>query len=365
MLSIGIVGLPNVGKSSTFNALTKAQNAQAANYPFCTIEPNIATVPLPDARLDTLAKIADPERVLPAVVNFVDIAGLVRGANAGEGMGNAFLSHIKNVNVILHLVRAFDDENITHVEGDIDALRDIKIIDTELILADMATLERRIERLARQAKSDKTAAGLLMSAQKLLEFLGSGARARDFVMKFPSEAENFAILERELRFLSAKDVIYGVNISETAQNSPQILKISEIARAQNTRAIAFCAKIEEELLDLPDDEKHALLQDLGLSSGLSEIVRYGFEKLGLINFFTVGKKEVRAWTVRSGALAPEAAGAIHNDFTRGFIRAQVISFDDFVKFGGENGAKNAGVLRTEGKDYAVKDGDIMHFLFNV
>ncbi|MDU7692982.1 MAG: redox-regulated ATPase YchF [Helicobacter sp.] len=365
-LKIGIIGLPNVGKSSTFNALTKAQNAQSANYPFCTIEPNIASVPLPDNRLKVLAKIANPQNVIPSTIDFVDIAGLVRGASKGEGLGNQFLSHIKEVDLILHLVRAFEDTDITHVEGSIDPIRDIEIIDLELILADITSLNRKIERLKKQIKTDKNAANLLNRATELMEFLESGKSARAFL----NRDDAFLELDSELRLLSNKNVIFGINVSEAQLgnvNQSDLAGIKAHADTINAPVCVFCAKLEEELLEMEDDEKITFLEEMGYSNyqGLSEIVRLGFKYLGLINYFTVGVKEVRSWTIRSGVSAPKAASVIHNDFEKGFIRAQVIGYDDFVKSNGEAGAKSAGLLRIEGKDYVVQDGDVMHFLFNV
>ena len=364
-LSIGIVGLPNVGKSSTFNALTKAQNAQSANYPFCTIEPNRAIVEVPDPRLDALAKLINPQRILRSQVEFVDIAGLVKGASKGEGLGNQFLGNIKEVDVILHLVRCFDDSDITHVEGSIDPIRDIEIIDLELILADLATLDKRIEKLTRQAKADKEAKNMLDLALELKNHLESTKSVRSFANK---DNQAFEMLNKELRFLSNKEVIFGANVSEDHLNSENehIKRLKEYAKSQNCEVITLCAKLEEEMIGMSDEEKSEFLKSIGCEySGLEQIIRAGFYKLGLISYFTAGEKEVRAWTIKRGTYAPQAAGVIHKDFEKGFIRAETISYDDFILHGSEAKAKEAGALRIEGKEYVIQDGDIMHFRFNV
>lgn len=364
-LSIGIVGLPNVGKSSTFNALTKAQNAQSANYPFCTIEPNKAVVEVPDLRLKALAEIVKPERVLHSMVEFVDIAGLVKGASKGEGLGNQFLGNIKETDVILHLVRCFDDENITHVEGSVDPIRDIEIIDLELILADLATLQKRIEKLTRQAKADKEAKAMLDVAVALQTHLEEGKPVRNFAQK---DNEAFNLLNRELRFLSNKEVIFGANVAEDdlMEDNAYVKRLREYASQNACEMIKLCAKLEEDMVGMDDDEKKEFLDSIGCKeSGLEQIIRTGFYKLGLISYFTAGVKEVRSWTIKRGDSAPVAAGVIHKDFEKGFIRAETIAYDDFVKYGGEAKCKEAGVLRVEGKDYIVQDGDIMHFRFNV
>lgn len=364
-LSIGIVGLPNVGKSSTFNALTKAQNAQSANYPFCTIEPNRAVVEVPDCRLDKISEIVKPEKVLHSMVEFVDIAGLVRGANKGEGLGNQFLGNIKEVDVILHLVRCFDDENITHVEGSVDPLRDIEIIDLELLLADLATLEKRIEKLTRQAKADKDAKSMLGVALELKKHLEEAKPVRTFNQR---DEDGFKVLNKELRFLSNKEVIFGANVTEEflAEDNAYVEALKQYASANHCEAIKLCAKLEEDMVGMEEAEKKEFLDSLGCKeSGLEQIIRTGFYKLGLISYFTAGVKEVRSWTIKKGSSAPTAAGVIHKDFERGFIKAETISYDDFIKYGGEVKAKEAGALRVEGKDYIVQDGDIMHFKFNV
>jgi GTP-binding protein YchF len=364
-VSVGIVGLPNVGKSTTFNALTKAQNAEAQNYPFCTIEPNKAVVPVPDKRVDELAKIVKPERIQHSTIDFVDIAGLVRGASKGEGLGNQFLSNIRETDMILHMVRCFDDSNITHVEGDVNPIRDIEIIESELIFADIAQLEKKIERLNKQLKADKKAKGILDIANELKKHLEELQPVRTFE-KF--DDEKFKELNKELRFLSAKPVIFGANVDEDSlvEDNEYVKALKEYAKSVGADVIKLCAKIEEELVGLSDEEAKELLEDLGVKeSGLEKIIRTSFERLGLISYFTAGVKEVRSWTIKKGWKAPKAASVIHNDFEKGFIRAEVISYEDFIKYGGEQGAKEAGKMRLEGKDYVVQDGDVMHFRFNV
>lgn len=363
-LSIGIVGLPNVGKSTTFNALTKAQNAEAQNYPFCTIEPNKAMVPVPDSRLKELSKIVNPQRVVHSMVEFVDIAGLVKGASRGEGLGNQFLSNIRECELILHMVRCFEDGNITHVEGSIDPIRDIETIETELLLADIQSLEKKIERLTKLAKNDKKAKAELDVANAILEHLNSGKKARSF----EDSTKEYKTLIRDLRLLTQKEVIYGMNVDEKglADDSEFVVKVKEYAKDNGSEAIKLCAKIEEEMIVLDDEEKAEMLESLGVKeSGLEQIIRLGFAKLGLISYFTAGVKEVRAWTIKKGTKAPEAAGVIHKDFEKGFIRAEVIAYEEFIKYGSEQRCKEAGVLRLEGKEYVVNDGDIMHFRFNV
>ncbi|GAD20100.1 redox-regulated ATPase YchF [Helicobacter fennelliae] len=364
-LSIGIVGLPNVGKSTTFNALTKTQNAQAANYPFCTIEPNKAVVEVPDSRLDELAKIVKPERILHSQIEFVDIAGLVRGASKGEGLGNQFLANIKEADAILHIVRCFEDSDITHVEGRIDPIGDIEIIELELIIADIATLEKKIARLERESKAQKGANKALEIAQSLLAHLQTNQPASSFLGR---ESEEFMALNKELRFLSGKEVIYGANVDEKNLESDNeyVKKVREYGKSKNAEVIKLCAKIEEEMVGLDSIERKEFLESLGCAeSGLEQIIRTGFAKLGLISYFTAGVKEVRAWTIKKGDKAPQAASVIHKDFEKGFIRAETISYEDFVRYGGEAKAKEAGAMRIEGKEYIVQDGDIMHFRFNV
>ena len=361
-LSVGIVGLPNVGKSTTFNALTKAQNAQSANYPFCTIEPNKAIVPVPDERIAKLAKIVHPQKIQHSTIEFVDIAGLVRGASRGEGLGNKFLANIKEVDAILHIVRCFEDSNITHTEGRIDPMSDIEIIELELILADLETLDRRIERLTRAAKASKESAAMLEVALKLKAHLEQNKSVKTFDDKDSTE---FIALDRDLRFLSNKPVIYGANIDESGENA-HLKAVEGYAKAQNSAVVTLCAKLEEEMIDMSDAERVEFLGELGFAqSGLEQMIRISFETLNLISYFTAGVKEVRAWTIVRGTKAPQAAAVIHNDFEKGFIRAETISFADFVKYGGENGAKENGAMRSEGKDYIVQDGDVMHFRFNV
>ena len=364
-LGVGIVGLPNVGKSTTFNALTKTQNAEAQNYPFCTIEPNKAVVPVPDNRLTELAKIVNPQRIQHSTIDFVDIAGLVRGASKGEGLGNQFLSNIREVEVILHMVRCFEDENITHVEGSVNPLRDIEIIEAELIYADIAQLEKKIDRLKKQAKADKKAAAMLDIAQKLFSHLEELQPVKTFQMK---ENDIFIAMDKELRFLSNKEVIYGANVDEDSllEDNEYVKALKEYAASVNSDVIVLCAKIEEELVSLDDDEAAEFLNELGIEeSGLEKIIHTAFDKLGLQSYFTAGVQEVRAWTIKKGTKAPQAAAVIHNDFEKGFIKAEVISYQNFIDLGGEAQAKDAGKLRLEGKDYIVQDGDVMHFRFNV
>lgn len=364
-LSIGLVGLPNVGKSTTFNALTKAQNAEAANYPFCTIEPNKAVVPVPDKRLDALAKIVKPERIQHSTLDFVDIAGLVKGASKGEGLGNKFLSNIRETEVILQIVRCFEDDNIVHTEGGIDPLRDVSIIEGELILADIEVLQNRMDRLKKYAKTDKTAAASLAMAEELLEFLADGNLARNYPHV---ESETYQLLNREVRFLTQKEIMYGANVDEDGlvEDSKYVIALKEHAAKNGCELIKLCAKIEEELIGLEDEEADEFLRDLGVAeSGLEQIIQKGFDKLGLMSYFTAGVKEVRAWTIRKNTTAPKAAAVIHNDFEKGFIRAEVIAYNDFVACGGEAKSKEAGKMRLEGKEYIVNDGDVMHFRFNI
>jgi len=364
-LSVGIVGLPNVGKSTTFNALTKAQNAQSENYPFCTIEPNKAVVPVPDFRLNELAEIVNPQKIQNSTIDFVDIAGLVKGASKGEGLGNKFLSNIRDVEVILHMVRCFDDGNITHVEGDINPLRDIEIIEGELIFSDMEQLDRKIEKLTKDAKLQKDAKSKLELAKELREHLDEIKPVSTFTKK---DDEIFIELDRELRFLSNKEIIYGANTDEDGllEDNDYIKTLQTHAKESDFEVIKLCAKIEEELIDLEDDEAQEFLQELGIKeSGLEQIIKSAYAKLGLISYFTAGVKEVRSWTIKKGWSAPKSAAVIHNDFEKGFIRAEVISYDDFIKYKGDSGSKDAGKMRLEGKEYIVQDGDVMHFRFNI
>ncbi|EKK0829787.1 redox-regulated ATPase YchF [Campylobacter lari] len=364
-LSVGIVGLPNVGKSTTFNALTRAQNAESANYPFCTIEPNKAVVPVPDYRLKELAKIVNPQKIIRSNIEFVDIAGLVAGASKGEGLGNKFLSNIRETEMILHIVRCFDDENITHVAGSVDPVRDVQIIETELILADIEQLSKKIEKLSKGVKAnEKGAKESLALANELLEHLNQNNSASSFANK----NEVYHALIKELRLLSAKEVIYGANVDENSllEDNEFVKDLKEFAAKSGHEVIKLCSKIEEEMIALSDEENYEFLKSLGIeSSGLEVVIRTAFSKLNLISYFTAGQIEVRSWTIQRGWKAPKAASVIHNDFEKGFIKAEVISYEDYITCKGENGAKEAGKLRLEGKDYIVQDGDVMHFRFNV
>ena len=365
-LSIGLVGLPNVGKSTTFNALTKAQNAESANYPFCTIEPNKAVVPVPDNRIDEIVKIVKPQKVQYSTLDFVDIAGLVKGASKGEGLGNKFLSNIRETEVILHIVRCFEDDNIVHTEGSIDPLRDVEIIEQELLFADMDALEKRILTLAKKARgNDKDAKAQLEVAEALMEHIAENNPVSNFA---GVKSDEFIAMNKELRFLTSKEIMYGANVDEEGlEEDNEFVKIlKEYATARNSEVIKLCAKMEEEMIDFQEEEREEMLLELGVKeSGLEQIIHKGFYKLGLQSYFTAGVKEVRAWTIRQGTTAPKAAAVIHNDFEKGFIRAEVIAYEDFIKFGGEAGAKEAGKNRLEGKEYIVQDGDVMHFRFNV
>ena len=362
--SCGIVGLPNVGKSTLFNALCSTAQAAAENYPFCTIEPNVARVPVPDARLARLAAITKPTRVIPTQIEFADIAGLVRGASAGEGLGNKFLQHIREVDAIVHVVRCFEAGGVAHVEGGVDPLRDIEIIDTELMLADLESLERRFEALTKRARgADKEAKAQLALVEPALDALRAGRPARTVV---PAGAE---IAFKRLHLLTAKPVMYVCNVDEDAAADGNAHSAAVAARAADEGAVAVvvAAEIEAQLSQMDDaGERDAYLAMLGLEErGLDRVIHAGYALLDLITFLTCGPKEARAWTVRKGALAPEAAGVIHTDFARGFIRAEVIAYDDFVALGGEQAAKDAGKMRLEGRDYRVKDGDVILFRFNV
>ncbi|MFP6583104.1 MAG: redox-regulated ATPase YchF [Candidatus Hydrogenedentota bacterium] len=364
-LSIGIVGLPNVGKSTTFNALTKEQNAEAANYPFCTIEPNKAIVPLPDSRIDKLAELVSPERVQWATVEFVDIAGLVEGASKGEGLGNQFLGNIRETSAVVHVVRCFDDENIIHINAKPDPRNDVAIINTELIMADIEQIERKLDRLSRQVKGDKKLQPLFDTATRLNEYMNEGNPASGFDER---ESDAFLTLEEELRLITAKKVIFAANVDEDglAEDNAYVTQLREIATEQNAELVKLCAKVEEEMAGISEEERMEFLQSMGAEeSGLEQVIRKGYDALGLISYFTAGVKEVRAWTIEEGWTAPQAAGVIHTDFERGFIRAEVIAYETFVRHGSESAAKAAGDLSVEGKEYIVQDGDIMHFRFNV
>ncbi len=364
-LSIGIVGLPNVGKSTLFNALTKAQNAAAANYPFCTIEPNKAIVAVPDKRLDQLSAIVKPEKVQNAIVEFTDIAGLVRGASKGEGLGNQFLSHIRETSAIVHVVRCFESEEVIHVDGSVDPLRDIEVINSELILADIQVLENKISRLEKQVRGDKKLQPQLDMANRTMEHLNVGNPASTF-----SEhgSDTFIEMTKDIRLISSKPMIYAANVDEDGleEDNDLVKTVHRFATEHNSESVKICAKIEEEMSDMTDEERNEFLEALGVSEGgLDQIINHGYHALGLISYFTAGVKEVRAWTIQDGWKAPKAAAVIHDDFERGFIRAEVMEFDDFIKHDGEAGARAAGKLTTEGKDYVVNNGDVMHFLFNV
>jgi len=361
-LKCGIVGLPNVGKSTLFNALTKAGIA-AENYPFCTIEPNVGMVEVPDARLQQLADVVKPERILPATVEFVDIAGLVAGASKGEGLGNQFLAHIRETDAIVNVVRCFEDDNVIHVNGRVDPLSDIETIETELCLADMGTVEKAVHRYAKQARAnDKEAAKLLAILQRCEAQLNEAKPVRALGL---DEEELFAI--KSFGLITAKPAMYVANVAEDGfENNPFLERLQEYASKQNAPVVAVCAAIEAEIADLEDADKMEFLTDMGMTEpGLNRVIRAGFKLLGLQTYFTAGPKEVRAWTIKIGDTAPKAAGVIHTDFERGFIRAQTIAFDDYIQFKGENGAKEAGKMRAEGKEYVVKDGDVLNFLFNV
>jgi ribosome-binding ATPase len=358
----GIVGLPNVGKSTLFNALTQAQIA-AENYPFCTIDPNIGVVPVPDPRLAQLAAIAHPEKLVPTTVEFVDIAGLVAGASQGEGLGNQFLSHIREVDAIAHVVRCFENDDIIHVAGRIDPLSDVEIIDTELALADLATLEKGLDRAAKAAKSgDKDALRRRALFERVKVQLDAARPVRALKL---SEEEHRDL--RELHLLTAKPVMYVANVAENGfENNPLLATLEKRAAEEGAVVVAVCAAIEAEIAQLDEGERTEFLAELGLKEpGLNRVIRAAYRLLGLQTFFTAGPKEVRAWTVRTGASAPQAAGVIHTDFERGFIRAEVIAFPDYLAGKGEAGAKEVGKLRLEGKEYVVQEGDVMHFRFNV
>lgn len=365
-LTCGIVGLPNVGKSTLFNCLTAAK-AEAANYPFCTIDPNVGVVNVPDERLDKLAEMVVPERVVHAVVSFVDIAGLVKGASKGEGLGNKFLSHIREANAICHMVRCFDDENIIHVEGKINPLHDIEIIETELLFKDCETIEKQLHKTQKNARgADALAKKLAPFFESLLNHMNEGNLARTF--KYDTLDEDFAKAISENHLITMKPTLFIANVSEDVLrgDNEHVKTLKAFAAKRNDEVVTICAKIEEELKDLSPEDRKMFLSELNLSSaGLDRVIKKAYDLLNLCTYFTAGVKEVRAWTFKRGSRAPQAAGVIHTDFERGFIKAEVVAYNDFVTFGGEAKAKAAGKVRTEGKEYVVQDGDVMHFRFNV
>ena len=365
-MKLGIVGLPNVGKSTLFNSLTKA-GAESANYPFCTIDPNVGVVPVPDERLDVLGRMHESKKIVPAVIEFVDIAGLVKGASKGEGLGNQFLSNIREVDAIVHVVRCFEDSNIVHVDGSIDPVRDIETINLELIFSDVEILDRRIAKASRGAKNDKKLAKEVALLERLKAYLEEGRLAKNFELEDEDEEEWFGTYN----LLTAKPVIYAANVLEDdladdGAGNEQVARVRKYAGEESSEVFVICAQIEQEIAELEEDEKQMFLEELGLEeSGLEKLIRASYRLLGLISFLTTGPDETRAWTVTAGTKAPQAAGKIHTDFERGFIRAEVVSYENLIAHNGMNGAKEKGLVRSEGKEYVIQDGDVVLFRFNV
>ena len=363
-MKLGIVGLPNVGKSTMFNSITKA-GAECANYPFCTIEPNVGVVPVPDERLDELTKMYNPQKTTHAVIEFVDIAGLVKGASKGEGLGNKFLSHIRETDAICEVVRCFNDSNVVHVDGSVDPIRDIETINLELIFADIETVNKRLDKARKNLKADKKYQEEIDLLEKIKENLENGISAR--ALEFNEDEE---VMVKDMFLLTTKPILYIANVSEeqmeNAENDELVLKVKEYASKENAEVIPLCVKIEEELSGLEEDDKKEMLEALGLQeSGLDKVIKKSYDLLGLMSFLTAGEPEVRAWTIKKGTKAPQAAGKIHSDIERGFIKAEVVSYDDLIREGSMNAVKEKGLLRSEGKDYIMQDGDIVLFRFNV